>query len=261
MSYTLITGASTGIGKEFVREFARRNSDMILVARSQSKLQELTAELSPSGVPDIYICAEDLADPQSPRKIYDFCRERELRVELIVNCAGFGFAGEYGTMPIEELQEMIQVNNCSLAGIIRHFVPDMIERKKGEIINVSSISGFQGVACLALYAATKSFIITLSEALHEELKDKGIKVIAVCPGYIETGFHTRARQYPEHSLLPVSNPSVVVKASIKGLLKNKLHVFPTFLDFLLVFLQRFLPRAAVLKTAAFLAPFKSQGDM
>ena len=257
MSYTLITGASSGIGREFVREFARRKSDMVLVARSDDKLRELGAELSPSGTPDIHICAEDLGDPESPRRIYEYCRERELRVGLISNCAGFGFAGEYGSMPLKELQEMIQVNMAAMAGIIRLFLPGMIAEKRGEIVNISSVGGFQGIACLGLYAATKSFIITLSESLHEELKDKGIKVIVVCPGYIETGFHARACQHPEHSLLPVSSPSVVVRASIKGLLKNKLFVFPTFLDFLLVFLQRFFPRTAVLKTAAFLAPLKS----
>ena len=256
MSYTLITGASTGIGREFAREFAWRKSDMVLVARSESRLRELAAEMNPSGIADIHICAEDLGDPDSPRRIYDYCRERELKIGLIINCAGFGFAGTYDSMPLEDLQEMIQVNTAAMAVLIRHFLPGMIAEKNGGIINISSVGGFQGVARLGLYAATKSFIITLSEALHEELKDKGIKVVVVCPGYIDTGFHIRARQYPEHSILPVSNPAVVVKAAIKGLLKNKLHVFPTFLDFTLVFLQRFVPRMSVLKTAAFLAPLK-----
>lgn len=260
MSCALITGASNGIGKEFAREFARRGNDMVLVARSESRLRALGAELSSSGNSDIHICVEDLGDSDSPRRIYQYCRERELKVGLIINCAGFGFAGEYDSMPLEELQEMIQVNTAAMAGLIRLFLPGMITEKNGGIINISSVGGFQGIACLGLYSATKSFILTLSESLHEELKDKGIKVVVVCPGYIDTGFHARARQYPEHSILPVLNPSVVVRAAIKGLLKNRLHVFPTVLDFLLVFLQRFLPRAAVLKTAAFLAPLKYKGN-
>lgn len=256
MSCTLITGASTGIGREFVREFARRKSDMVLVARSEDRLQELSAELGSPGGPDIHVCTADLADPDSPRKIYEYCAAGSLRVELIVNCAGFGFAGEYASTPLDELQEMVQVNNAAMAMLLRFFIPDMIAQKKGGIINISSVSGFQGVPFLGLYAATKSFIITLSESLHEELGNKGIKVVVVCPGYIKTGFHVRARQYPEHSLLPVSDPSVVVKTAIKGLYKNRLHVFPTFLDFLLVFLQRFLPKRAVLKAAAFFAPLR-----
>ena len=256
MFYTLITGASTGIGQEFVHEFARRKCDMVLVARSERRLQELSEEVNPSGNLDIHICAEDLGDPDSPRRIYEYCARKELRVGLIVNCAGFGFAGDYASMPLTELQEMVQVNVAAMALLVRLFIPDMIAEKKGGIINISSVGGFQGVPFLGLYSATKSFIITLSESLHEELGDKGIKVVVVCPGYIDTGFHARAHQYPEHSILPVSEPSVVVKAAIKGLYKNRLHVFPTFLDFLLVFLQRFLPRRTVLRTAAFLALLK-----
>lgn len=256
MSYTLITGASTGIGQEFVREFARRKCDMVLVARSEERLQRLSAEVNPSGNLDIHVCAEDLGDPDSPGRIYEYSVQKGLKIGLIVNCAGFGFAGDYTSMPLADLQEMVQVNVAAMALLVRLFMPDMIAKKKGGIINVSSVSGFQGVAFLGLYSATKSFITTLSESLHEELKDKGIKVVVVCPGYIETGFHARAHQYPEQSMLPVSEPSVVVKASIKGLYKNRLHVFPTFLDFLLVFLQRFLPRSTVLKTASFLAPLK-----
>lgn len=256
MSCTLITGASNGIGREFAREFARRKSDMVLVARSESLLQQLRMEVSPAGSPEVHICAEDLAEPESPRRIFEYCTRNKLQVGLIVNCAGFGFAGEYVSMPMDELQEMVQVNNAAMAALLHFFIPDMIAQKKGGIINISSVSGFQGVPFLGLYAATKSFIITLSESLHEELGSRGIRVVVVCPGYIETGFHVRARQYPEHSLLPVSDPSIVVKAAIKGLYKNRLHVFPTFLDFLLVFLQRFLPKRAVLKTAAFLAPLR-----
>ncbi|MCG8342518.1 MAG: SDR family oxidoreductase [Chlorobiales bacterium] len=260
MSCTLITGASNGIGREFVREFARRKSDLVLVARSESLLRQLIAEVSPAGSPEIHICAEDLGDPQSPQRVYEYCARNALRVELIVNCAGFGFAGGYASMPLDELQEMVQVNTAAMAVLVRLFIPDMIAQKKGGVINISSIGGFQGVPFLGLYAATKSFIITFSESLHEELSDQGIKVVVVCPGYVETGFHARANQYPEHSILPVSKPSVVVKAAIKGLYRNRLHVFPTFLDFLLVFLQRFLPRRVVLKTAAFLAPFKYKGE-
>lgn len=260
MSCTLITGASTGIGREFVREFARRKNDMVLVSRSESGLKQVAAEVSSSAGPNIHICAEDLGDPESPGRIYDYCSREGLRVELIVNCAGFGFAGDYASMPLKELQEMVQVNTSAMALLVRLFIPDMISRRKGGIINVSSVGGFQGVPFLGLYAATKSFIITFSESLHEELSEQGIKVVVVCPGYIETGFHARANQYPEHSILPVSGPSVVVKAAIKGLYRNRLHVFPTFLDFLLVFLQRFLPRRVVLKTAAFLAPLKYKGE-
>ena len=139
MFYTLITGASTGIGQEFVHEFARRKCDMVLVARSERRLQELSEEVNPSGNLDIHICAEDLGDPDSPRRIYEYCARKELRVGLIVNCAGFGFAGDYASMPLTELQEMVQVNVAAMASLVRLFIPDMIAEKKGGIINISSV--------------------------------------------------------------------------------------------------------------------------
>ena len=257
MSCTLVTGASSGIGREFAREFARRGNDLVLVARSGEALRELSDDLERKGI-DIHLCAEDLGDPEGPSRIYEYCRRKELRIGLIVNCAGFGFAGRYGSMSPDLIREMLQVNAASTALITRLFLPGMIARKSGGIINVSSLSGFQGVALLGLYSATKAFLLAFTESLHEELKGTGIKVVAVCPGYVDTNFHARAGQQPEGSLLPLSDAGVVVKAAIRGLLKNRVVVFPTILDSVLVFLQRFLPRSTVLKTAAFLAPLREK---
>jgi len=253
MSCTLITGASSGIGKEFAREFARRGSDLVLVARSAGALRELAVELGGGGR-EMHVCVADLCEPESPGRIYEFCRENGLRVDVLVNCAGFGFAGRYDAMPPGVLQEMVQVNAASLAMMTRLFLPGMISRNTGGVINVSSLSGFQGVALIGLYSATKSFIITLTESLREELAGTGVKATVVCPGYVRTAFHERAGQEPERTPLPLSDARTVVRSAIRGLQKNRLLVFPTALDALLVFFQRVLPRRIVLKTAALLAP-------
>ncbi|ASQ89759.1 short-chain dehydrogenase [Prosthecochloris sp. GSB1] len=260
MSCTLITGASSGIGKEFAREFARRGNDLVLVARSIEALRELAGELRGGGR-EIHVRAEDLSEPEGPGRIYEFCRENGIRIDLLVNCAGFGFAGRYDAMPPAVLQEMVQVNAASLAMMVRLFLPGMISRNAGGVINVSSLSGFQGVALIGLYSATKSFIITLTESLREELAGTKVKATVVCPGYVRTAFHERAGQEPGQSLLPISDARLVVRSAIRGLQKNRLLVFPTALDALLVFLQRILPRRFVLKTAALMAPLGNRDEV
>ncbi len=254
MPHTLITGASTGIGRAFALEFARRRNNLVLVARSGDRLRELAAEIRRENRVDVRVCPEDFSDPASAERVFDFCRKHALDVDMMINSAGFGYAGAYESISLNGLDDMIQVNMLALAKLIRLFVPHMVARGSGNIINIASMGGFQGVPFIGLYAATKSFIITLGEALHEELRHKGIRVVTVCPGYIETDFHARSGQDPSKSILPVYSASVVVKASIKGLMRNRVQVFPTALDFLLVFLQRFIPRQMVLKIAAFLAP-------
>ncbi|ACF45338.1 short-chain dehydrogenase/reductase SDR [Prosthecochloris aestuarii DSM 271] len=254
MSYTLITGASTGIGKAFALEFARCGHNLVLVARTKGRLEELASEIRRCNPVNVRICIMDFSDPASAEQVYRFCRKHALEVDVLVNCAGFGYAGGFDSMPLSAIEEMMQVNMLALAKLTRLFVQHMVAGGVGSVINIASMGGFQGVAFIGLYAATKSFIITLGEALHEEFRDKGIRVVTVCPGYIKTDFHARSGQNPSLSMLPVYDTSVVVRASIKGLAKNRVLVFPTLLDFLLVFLQRFTPRQIVLKIAAFLAP-------
>ena len=152
----------------------------------------------------------------------------------------------------------MMVNMMAMARLTRLFLPDMVARRGGSIINVASLGALQGVSGLGLYSATKAFVVTLSEALYGELKGKGIKVIAVCPGFINTGFFERAGHNRANLRLPMSETGVVVKAAIKGLKKNSVRVFPTLIDRVLVFSQRLVSRKIVIWLAGFIAAVKDR---
>jgi hypothetical protein len=256
MAFTLITGASMGIGEAFAREFARRGHNLILVARSADRLQVLAEELRKKRGVEVDVCVEDLSDGESPGRIYGFCRFKEADVDLLVNCAGLSLAGDFAEMPYKKLEEIIMVNVMATARLTRLFLADMVARKKGSIINVASLGGLQGVPGLGLYSATKSFIMTLTEALHEELKGTGVNVLAVCPGFINTGFFKHSGHNIANLRLPKSEADVVVTAAIKGLKYNRIRIFPTLIDNILAFSQRMVTRRVVIRLAGFFAAVK-----
>jgi uncharacterized protein len=242
MPFTLITGASMGIGEIFAREFASRGHNLVLVARSKEKLHELAAVLSAKHRVDVRVCAADLNEPGSTGRIYAYCDENRLDIDLLVNCAGLSWAGEFRDVPLEKSDEIMTVNMIAAARLCRLFLPGMLAARRGGIINVASLGGLQGVPGLALYSATKSFLITLSEALHLEAGKSGVKITAVCPGFIDTGFLERTGHDASGIRLPIYGADKVVRAAIRGLEKNRMRVFPTVLDSLLSFSQRFATR-------------------
>jgi uncharacterized protein len=256
MLFALITGASMGIGEAFAREFARRGHNLVLVARSDARLQSLAEELRRERGIEVKVYVEDLSDAESPARIYEFCQRHHAGVDLLVNCAGLSRAGNFHDIPFEKLEEIMMVNMMAMARLTRLFLPDMVVRRGGSIINVASLGALQGVAGLGLYSATKAFVVTLSEALHEELKEKGVKVVAVCPGFINTDFFEHAGHNRAKLRLPVSETGVVVKAAIRGLKKNRIRVFPTLIDTVLVFSQRLVSRNIVVGCARFVAAVK-----
>ncbi len=258
MLFTLITGASMGIGEAFAREFARRGHNLVLVARSGDRLRALAEEFRRRRGVEVYVCVEDLGDAESPARIYEFCRSQSADVDMLVNCAGLSRAGDFDDIPLEKLEEIMMVNMLAMARLTRLFLPDMIARRGGSIINVASLGALQGVPGLGLYSATKAFILTLSEALYAELKGKGIKVVALCPGFINTGFFERAGHNRANLRLPIHETGVVVEAAIKGLKYKRLRVFPTLIDRVLVFLQRVVSRKIVIWLAGFIAAVKDR---
>jgi uncharacterized protein len=258
LRYTLITGASMGIGEAFAREFARRGRNLVLVARSTEKMQLLAEELRRERGIKVEVCPADLRDLDSPQRIYEFCRRQQLEVDLLVNCAGLSRAGDFDNIPFGELEELMMVNMMALAKLTRVFLPDMIARKNGGIINVASLGGFQGVPGLGLYSATKSFVITFTEALHAELKEKGISVVAVCPGFIDTGIFERANHNSANIRLPIYGTGIVVDAAIKGLIRNKMRILPTPLDWFLVFSQRLTSRMIAIWLSGFFAAARDE---
>jgi len=191
----LITGASSGIGLELARCFAADKSDLILVARSRDALESLATELR--GLHDIRteVIVADLAAADSPQKIFNELQSRGRTVDVLVNNAGFGLHGGFSELPLRRQLEIIQVNVSALVELTGLFLPGMLQRGRGGIINVGSVAGFLPGPQMAVYYASKAFVLSFSEALHEELRGTRISITNLCPGPTESKFSDTARSH------------------------------------------------------------------
>lgn len=192
MSTVLITGASGGIGYELAKLFARDHHHLVLVARSGDRLTEVAAELETS-VRGVRTVPLDLAQPLAPKFLFDQLRSSGTGVDILINNAGFGAYGEFSRMPIEEILGQIQLNIAALTELTRLFLPAMIARHQGRIMNVASVAGFQPGPLMAVYYASKAYVISFSEAIANEVRNSGVSVTCFCPGATYTGFAKRAR--------------------------------------------------------------------
>jgi short-subunit dehydrogenase len=181
----LVTGASAGIGAELARVFATNGHDLVLVARNQRRLDALAAELRREGRA-VSVIRQDLAQPGAAAALYRKIEARKLRIDVLVNNAGVLYAGRFDEMPEQTLDQIVQLNIGALAGLCRLIGAGMTQRGSGRILNVASAAGFQPIATMAAYAASKAFVLSLSEALAAEFADKGVTVTAVCPGFTDT---------------------------------------------------------------------------
>lgn len=180
--YTLVTGASMGLGKFFSRAVAARKQNLILVARSGEKLNALASELRSARAVLVEPIVFDLSAAGAGQQLAQVLRARDLVVNLLINNAGFAVRGEFWRLSLERQLEMINLHNTSIVELVFSLLPSMIEKGSGGIINVSSMAGFQPVPYAALYSATKAFLTTFSMALREELRSTGVTVVTVCPG-------------------------------------------------------------------------------
>jgi hypothetical protein len=194
MAYVLITGASGGIGEEFARQYAAKKKDLILVARSEERLHEIAKQLSSRHAVKVEVLAKDLSLLAAADEVYEACQTRGWDVDVVINNAGFGIFGEFAKQDKHHLEQMMMLNMVTLAKLTRHFLPGMISKRSGGVINVASTAAFQPIPTFAGYAATKMFVLSLSEALHEEVRSQGVKIMALCPGPTQTGFFERAEQ-------------------------------------------------------------------
>jgi uncharacterized protein len=187
----LITGASGGIGYELAKLFARDHHNLVLVARSADKLAQVANELQANGV-TVKTIALDLAAPPAPKFLFDQFQGERISIDILINNAGFGAYGEFAQMAEEEILGQIGLNITALTELTRLFLPAMIKRGKGRIMNVASTAGFQPGPLMAVYYATKAYVISFSEAIANELRKTGVTVTCFCPGATHTGFFKRA---------------------------------------------------------------------
>ncbi|MBI2990467.1 MAG: SDR family oxidoreductase [Candidatus Magasanikbacteria bacterium] len=243
---TLVTGASSGIGKELALCFARAGYDLVLVSRQENKLRKLSKECEERYGTKSLIIAKDLSDVCAPKQIFDILEQHKIDVDVLVNNAGFGVYGHFSNTHRETELNMIQLNISALTDLTKLLLAQMLRRRSGKILNVASTAAFQPGPVMAVYFASKAYVLSFSEALAHELKPHGITVTCLCPGPTKTEFASRAAREKELLYSPYAmNADEVAKLAYKGLTKGKTLVIAGFKNKCLIFLQRFLPRSLV----------------
>jgi short-subunit dehydrogenase len=182
----LVTGASAGIGQELAKAFVEGGFSLVLLARSRDKLRGLAEDLKAAHGGKVTILPADLSDPKAPQAIFDGLRDRAIDVDILVNNAGVLFEGAFDATALEDHLRLLQVNVVALTALTRLFLGPMLDRRGGRILNVASTAAFMPIPSLAVYAASKAFVLSLTEALSEELKGTGVTATALCPGFTNT---------------------------------------------------------------------------
>lgn len=245
MKTALITGASGGIGKEFAELFAKEGYGLVLVARSEKRLNDLAKDFRKKYKVKVAVLVQDLSKPRAALKVYNEIKKKRISVDTLVNNAGFGDSALFGDEDLKTVTEMIHLNITALTELTSLFLKDMKAKKVGQILNVASTAAFQPVPNMAVYAATKAFVLHFTEALHHELRDSDIKVSALCPGPTSTGFVERAKAQGVKFLNGGMDAAVVARLGYRGLVKNKMTVITGFKNKLMS-LSRMVPSRSLL---------------
>ncbi|MBG0832478.1 SDR family oxidoreductase [Planomonospora sp. ID67723] len=222
----LVTGASSGIGMEFARQLAGRGHDVVLVARSADRLERLAGELRDAHGVRAEVVVQDLSAPDAASAVAEELAARGLSVDLLVNNAGFGTVGRFEEIPGEREHDQLMVNVVSLVGLTHALVPGMLARGRGAVVNVGSVAGFQPSPFFATYGASKSFVLNFSLALWSELRGRGVKVLAVMPGPVETPFFDVIGTRRAAIGARMNTPERVVRSTLRALDRDRGYVVP-----------------------------------
>ena len=240
----LITGASKGIGYELTKLFAKDSYNLILVARDEAKLKEIKKDFSNKYNIDILIIVKDLSKPNAALDIFKKTTEKRITVDILVNNAGIGDFGNFHTEKTSKISEIMHVNIVSLTELTRLFLAKMIEKKKGKILNVSSLAAFQPGPYMAVYYASKAYVQSFSEAITNELSGTGITVTTLCPGPTKSGFqHEVGSEKSRLSKLHLlSSSEDVAKDAYKALINGEKNIIPGFINSTLLITSKMIPR-------------------
>lgn len=253
--YSLITGASRGIGESFARVLASEGHSLILVARDLKALTTLKESLMAEWGVKVEVICIDLRDPKSPHLIFERTQKKGWNVDLLINNAGFGRFGEFESHPVEDYLEMIQVNVTAPMALSHYFLGPMRVRGEGVIIHVASMAAFQPTPYMSVYGATKAFLRAFSEGLRGENQANGIQIVTVCPGLTDTHFFVAAGRELEttlHGAPGMLTPEVVVKASLKAVRKGTMTVVPGIKNRLMAMLSSAIPHRIGVPLAAWI---------
>ena len=254
-NFTLITGASMGIGLALAQEFSTHGHSLILVARSGEKLRSIKNEIISKYQVRVEILIKDLSKPSAAKELFEEIRLKGWDVDILVNNAGFGLFGYFADENLHEEMEMIQLNVATLTELTKRFLEPMRQQKVGKILNVASTAAFQAGPMMAIYYATKAYVLSFSEAIANELKGTGVTVSCLCPGPTISEFQKRARinmQIPLFKAARVMTAEAVARIAYRGLMKGKTVILPGISNKISPLGARLLPRKWVTSIVRFL---------
>jgi short-subunit dehydrogenase len=241
----LITGASSGIGEAFAHALAKEGTELILVARSRDALEKLAHKLRAEHLKRVEVITADLSKPSPGEKLAAEVAARGMTVDLLVNNAGFGTVGAFHKLDAKREQQEIALNAAAVVDLCHAFLPQILRADQGGIINVASLAAFQPMPYMSVYGATKAFVLSFSNALWAEYRKQGLRVLAVCPGPVETGFFEATGNKGLRKTVPnatVVSAQAVADLSLKALRKNQTVVLPGYQAKAMAWTTRFVPR-------------------
>lgn len=250
----LVTGASGGIGEEFARRLAARGMNLVLVARSADKLGALAQQLSSQHRIDARVIPADLAASGAAQRLLEACTAQGLAIDLLVNNAGAGTYGRFEEIPAERDNQLIQLNIAAVTDLAHAFIPPMLARGAGAVINVASSAGFQPTPHFAVYGASKAFVLSLSESLWALYRTRGVRVMALCPGPVATGFFdaTQSNIADAKFFQRRMTATQVVDEGLRAFERGRCTYVPGWLNWVLAFSARTSPRALVAAISEFI---------
>jgi short-subunit dehydrogenase len=238
-----ITGGSTGIGLELAKQFAAHGHDLVLTARHRDALESAAGMLEGKYGVKVTVLADDLTHPDAPQRLFDAINGENINIEFLVNNAGFGLGGAFSESDGTRELDMIQVNIMALTNLTKLFLPAMLKRKSGRILNLASTAAFQPGPLMAVYYASKAYVLSFSEALDEELRNSGVSVTCLCPGPTESQFAETAMI--GNAGLPVASAESVAAFGYEAMLKGKRIAIPGMRNKIMIQAERFAPRTLV----------------
>jgi len=250
--YALVTGASKGIGKSISIELAKRGFNLIIVARSESELLTLKYEISKKYNVAVEAIVLDLSNEQAPAELAQNITLKNYRLSALINNAGYGLWGNFCELKLDEQMAMCRLNMDAVTKLCHLLLPNLLNANQSYILNISSTAAYQAVPTLAIYSATKAYILSFTRALRFELKNTSVSVSCLSPGPVDTGFAHRAGMDAFSKMAEKFNmkPNVVAEIAVKGMLAKKSEIIPGFTNFISVYANRILPKIFIEKMAA-----------
>jgi len=250
--YAMVTGASKGIGRSMAIALAKRKMNLLLIARSSNELIALQQDIKSQYGVEVNVLPIDLSLPGSPKQVLGWIQQNNYPIQVLINNAGYGLWGKFAELDLAEQLAMCQLNMTSIVSLCHLLLPVLSNEKQAYILNVSSTAAYQAVPTLAIYSATKAFVLSFTRAFRFELKDGPVSVSCLSPGPVDTGFAHRAGLDAFNKMAEKFNmrPDEVAEIAIKGMLAKKSEIIPGFTNIISVYANRILPKGFIEKTAA-----------